>query len=139
MNNLNSVLLEGHLTQDPTLKQIESKSLCTFSIGCNRFYKKDDVNIQETSFFQIEFWGKTAENCAKYLHKGNGIRIVGRLKQERWKDANDNARQTIKVIGEHADFFPKKKQSSNSKEQENQNFEAESQVQGNTEVEEVSF
>lgn len=118
MNNLNSVLLEGHLVQDPTLKQIDESSLCTFSLGSNRYYKKEDTTVQETSFFQIEFWGKNAENCAKYLQKGSGVRIVGRLKQDRWKDAEDHSHQAVKIVGEHVDFFPrKKKKNSEAKEE----------------------
>ncbi len=109
MNNLNSVLLEGHLVQDPTQKQIEEASLCTFSLASNRYYKKETVNVQDTSYFQIEVWGKNADNCAKYLKKGSGVRIVGRLKQDRWKDAEDNSRNAVRIVAEHVDFFPKKK------------------------------
>ena len=33
--------------------------------------------------------GKLATVCAEHLSKGRGVRVVGRLKQERWDDADD--------------------------------------------------
>lgn len=112
MNNLNSVLVEGNLTKDPQEKIIEGTSLSSFSIACNRYYKKDGEQTKETSFFDVSVWGKTAEYCNKYLKKGNGVRVVGRLKQEHWVDAEGKNKYAVKIIGEHVDFFPSQKNKS---------------------------
>jgi hypothetical protein len=53
MNNLNSILIEGNLTKDPQEKSIEGNALSSFSIACNRYYKKDGEQVQETSFFNV--------------------------------------------------------------------------------------
>ncbi len=86
MNDLNSVLLEGNLTRDPESTVTKGwTTLCTFSIGVNRQYNIDDEKKEEVSFFEIETWGRLAENCFEYLSKGRGVRVVGRLKQFRWE------------------------------------------------------
>lgn len=121
MNNLNSILIEGNLTRDPQEKSIDGTALSSFSIACNRYYKKEGEQMQEVSYFHVDVWGKTAEYCNQYLKKGSGVRVVGRLKQDRWNDKDDSPQSFVKIIGEHVDFFPSKKsnkQASSRKEDE---------------------
>jgi len=112
MNNLNSVLVEGNLVRDPELRTTpKGTPVGSFTIGSNRFYKMNDESIKESSFFSIEVWGRLAENCAEYLSKGRAVRVVGRLKQDRWTDADGNAHNRIKVVAEHVEFLgPKRNQ-----------------------------
>jgi len=55
-------------------------------------------------FINIQVWGSLAKNCGTYLHKGKGVRVVGRLKQERWSDKDGGKRERIIVITEHVEF-----------------------------------
>ncbi len=108
MNDLNSVLLEGRLTADPELSYTsKGTAICKFSIAVNRKYKTDTSTQDEVSFVNIETWNKTAEACSSHLAKGRGVRVVGRIKQERWKQENRN-RSRIIIIGEHIEFLPGK-------------------------------
>ncbi len=110
MNNLNSILVEGNLTRDPELSYTpKGTAVCKFSVGCNRYYKQDDEVQQEVSFFDITVWGRQAEVCSEYLHKGRGVRVVGRLKQDRWQDPEGNNRSKVQIIAEHVEFKPKPK------------------------------
>ncbi len=108
MNSLNSVLLEGNLTRDPEFTSTgKGTSVCHFSVAANKYYKKDNENQKEVSYFDIEAWAGLADNCNQYLAKGRGVRVVGRLKQDRWidKDTGDN-KQRIKIVADHVDFKP---------------------------------
>jgi len=108
MNSLNSVLIEGNLVRDPETKDLESGAkLCTFSVATNRFYNQDSERKSEVSFFDVECWNKTAELCLKALSKGRGVRVVGRLKQDRWADKEGHNHSKVKVIGETVEFKPK--------------------------------
>ena len=83
MNDLNSILIEGRLTADPTMNYTaKGTAACTFSIAINRSYRQDQEMKEETSFLDVETWGRLAENCSEYLHKGRGVRIVGRIRQD---------------------------------------------------------
>lgn len=107
MNSLNSILVEGNLVRDPELRETpRGSSVCCFSIASNRFYKQDDDYEQETSFFEVESWAKLAETCAKTLQKGRGVRVVGRLKQDRWTGPDGKQYSKIKVVAEHVEFKP---------------------------------
>ena len=108
MNNLNSVLIEGTLTQGPKMViEDNGRTIAEFSISSERNYKKDDRYHKEVSLFDIHVFGKQAEACNEYLTKGRGVRIVGRLKQElRGDDGNVGA--NVLIIAEHVEFMPKK-------------------------------
>lgn len=106
MNSLNSVLLEGNLTAAPEVKTTaRGTKVTTMSVASNRWYKSGEEVEKETSFFEVEVWAGLAERCAD-LSKGRGIRAVGRLKQERWTDADGKNRSKIKIVAEHIEFKP---------------------------------
>ncbi|MFP4612746.1 MAG: single-stranded DNA-binding protein [Spirochaetaceae bacterium] len=107
MNSLNSILIEGNLTKDPVLAQTpKGTDVCNFSVASNRFYRQDEELQKEVSFFDVEVWAKNAQRCAEFLHKGRGVRVVGRLKQDRWSDAEGQNRSRVKIVGEHVEFKP---------------------------------
>jgi single-strand DNA-binding protein len=107
MNNLNSILIEGNLARDPTYKETaKGTPICTFSIASNRFYKSGDDTEKEVSFFDIETWSKLAGQCYNLGRKGRGVRVVGRLKQERWNDGDGKARSKVTIVAEHVEFRP---------------------------------
>lgn len=107
MNALNSILIEGNVVRDATLKETpRGTQVCTFSIASNRYYRQDDDYEQETSFFEVETWAKLAEACGKNCLKGRGIRVVGRLKQDRWTSPEGKNFSKVKVVAEHVEFKP---------------------------------
>ena len=107
MNNLNSVLIEGNLTKDPQITETTASVVCKFSIATNRYYKVNQEQQEEVSYFDIEVWAKLAERCQEYLKKGRGVRVVGRLKQDRWTDQAEQKHYRIKIVAEHVEFKPR--------------------------------
>ena len=68
---MNKVILIGNLTRDPELTDTANgTAVCRFAIAVSRDYAGADGN-RETDFFNITVWNKQAENCGKYLKKGN--------------------------------------------------------------------
>ena len=112
--SLNSVNIMGNLTRDPELKILSSgKSVCSLSIANNRVYSKNNEKVTEVSYFDIEVWGPVGENCAKYLKKGSGIIVEGRLKQDRWeKDGKTQSR--VRIAANNVHFMPKRAEGSGS-------------------------
>jgi single-strand DNA-binding protein len=107
MNNLNSILIEGNLVRDPLLRATpKGTSVCTFSLASNRFFKQDSGLEREVSFFDVETWAKLAENCYNLGHKGRGVRVVGRLKQDRWNGSDGKPHSRITIVAEHVEFRP---------------------------------
>lgn len=107
MNSLNSILVEGNLTRDPLLAQTpKGTPVCNFSVASNRFYRNNEELQKEVSFFDVEVWSKLAERCADTLKKGRGVRVVGRLKQDRWENKDGEPRSRVKIVAEHVEFKP---------------------------------
>ena len=106
--SLNSVNIMGNLTRDPEMKYTPSgKAVCSISIANNRIYVKNGEKVTEVSYFEVEVWGVVAENCSKYLTKGQGIIVEGRLRQDRWeKDGKTQSR--VRITANNIHFLPKK-------------------------------
>jgi len=106
--SLNSVNIMGNLTRDPEIKYIPSgKAVCSLSIASNHVYTKNNEKVTEVSYFDVEVWGLAAENCSKYLTKGNGIIVEGRLRQDRW-EKDGKAQSRVRISANAVHFLPKK-------------------------------
>jgi single-strand DNA-binding protein len=107
MNNLNSILVEGSLVRDPIFKHTpKGTAICTMTIATNRYHKGDSGFEKEVSFFDIEAWSKLGESIYQKAKKGRGVRVVGRLKQDRWQDTDGKNHARVKVVAEHIELRP---------------------------------
>ncbi|MDR0512425.1 MAG: single-stranded DNA-binding protein [Treponema sp.] len=105
MNNLNSILIEGNIVRDPLLRNTpKGSSVCSFSIASNRYYKQGSGFEKEVGFFEVETWGKLAEACAEHGRKGRGVRVVGRLKQDRWLGSDGKNHTRVAIVAEHVEY-----------------------------------
>ena len=119
MNNLNSILIEGNLVRDPLLRSTpKGTQVCTMSLASNRYYKQDSGFEKEVSFFEVETWSRLAESCYNKGRKGRGVRVVGRLKQDRWNGADGKQHSRITIVAEHVEFRPEFKKDENAKQTE---------------------
>ena len=118
--SLNSVNIVGNLTRDPEIKYTTSgRAVCNLSLANNRVYSKNGERQQEVSYFDIEVWGNVPENCAKYLTRGSGIIVEGRLRQDRWeKDGKTQSR--VRIVANNVHFLPKRGQEGNSQQVSNE-------------------
>jgi single-strand DNA-binding protein len=92
-------------------------AVCKFSVACNRFFKQEEETQKEVSYFDVSCWTRLAEVCGEYLKKGRGVRVVGRLKQDRWTDADSKGHSKIFIVAEHVEFKPQfKKQDADGEE-----------------------
>ena len=106
-NNLNSVIVEGNLTKDADFDSTQKGTgFCTFSVATNRYFKSGEEVMHEVSYFDVEAWGKLADSCRSLLVKGSGVRVVGRLKQDRWNSEDGKAKSRVKIVAEHIEAKP---------------------------------
>lgn len=114
MNAMNQIIIEGNVVRTPTLKETpRGTKVCTMPIAVNHFYKDSAGNdVDEVGFYDVESWGdKFTDRIAKLAMQGRGVRIVGRLKQDRWKDSDGKKHSKVFIVAEHVDFKPIKKSS----------------------------
>jgi single-strand DNA-binding protein len=84
--NLNKAMIIGNLTRDPELKNTGSgQSVASFSVATNLVWTdKSGQQQKKVEFHNITAWGKLADVCSKYLHKGSKVYIEGRLQTTDW-------------------------------------------------------
>jgi single-strand DNA-binding protein len=108
-SNLNSVLVEGNLVRDPELRTTpKGTAVCRISIASNRFYKSEKGIEEEVSYLDVDVWGNLADTVYATGRKGRGLRVVGRLKQDRWTDEEGKTRSKVKIVAEHVEFKPER-------------------------------
>lgn len=110
---MNKVILVGNLTRDPELSETPNGvAVCRFSIAVSRDYASSD-GTRETDFFNITVWRGRAENCGKYLKKGNKVAVVGSLQNRSYEDKDGIKRNITDVVANEVEFLtPKSAQNS---------------------------
>ena len=102
---MNKVILVGNLTRDPELTETPSGvAVCRFSIAVSRDYASAD-GTRETDFFNITVWRGRAENCGKYLKKGNKVAVVGSLQTRSYEDKDGIKRNVTDVVANEVEFL----------------------------------
>ena len=99
MASFNKVILIGHLTADPELRQAKDVSVTSFTIGVNRKY-----NAEETDFIRVAAWRKNAEFICRYFKKGMPILVEGYLQARSWTDEQGNTKYANDVVAEAVSF-----------------------------------
>ena len=108
MASLNKVILIGHLTADPELKQTPSGvSVTSFSIGVTRRFQRQGEQPQ-SDFINIVAWRSTAEFITKYFRKGSAICICGSIQTRSWTANDGSKRYTTEVVADEASFVERK-------------------------------
>jgi single-strand DNA-binding protein len=108
MAYLNKVFLIGNLTRDPELRTTpKGTAIGTFSLAVNRTYRDESgAAHDETTYVDIEAWGKQAELVSKYLTKGSPCMIEGRLRLDSWEDkTSGQKRSKLKVVLDNVQFL----------------------------------
>lgn len=107
MANLNKVFLLGNLTRDPELRHTATgTAVASFSIAVNRSYKGSDGDFKkEVSYFNIVVWGKSGENCAKYLAKGKSVLVEGRLANRSYETQDGQKRNITEIVADQVQFL----------------------------------
>src|SRR5512143_859725 len=109
MASFSRVTMMGNLTRDPELRyNPNGTAVCNFSLALNRRYKQGGEFKEEVSYIDVVTFGKQAENCGQYLHKGNGVLVDGRLQQRRWETDDGQKRSKVEVVATGIEFLPKK-------------------------------
>lgn len=94
---MNSVNLVGNLTRDPEARETGTTTVCSFTLAIDR--AKDGVD-----FPRIKCFGKTAENCMRYLSKGRKVAVSGRISTGSY-EKDGRTVYTTDVIADRVEFL----------------------------------
>jgi single-strand DNA-binding protein len=107
-SNINRVVLTGNLTIDPDLRSLPSgTAICKLRIASNTLRKDGTTGdwVEKPNYFDIVVWGVHGENCARYLTKGRGIAVDGRLDWREWEGDGGAKRQAVEIVADTVEFL----------------------------------
>lgn len=96
----NRAVIVGRLTRDPEVKKTQSGlSVCSFTVACDRnFKKKDDSSNEPTAdFINCVAWRGSADYIGTYGAKGNIVCVDGHI-QTRNYDKQDGTKVYVTEI-----------------------------------------
>lgn len=108
MADVNLVVLVGRLTRDPEVRYTPSgTAIAQLGLAIGRKYKDQSGQLKEdTTFVDIDVFGRQAETAGQYLAKGRTVLIEGRLQLDQWEDkTSGQKRSKLKVVGNRVQFL----------------------------------
>ena len=106
MASLNKVMLIGNVGQDPELRYTpDGNPVANFSIAVNRRRRVGEEYKDETEWFNIVCFSRTAENVNQYLSKGQKVYVEGRFQSSEYVGQDGNQRKSFEVIANEVTFY----------------------------------
>jgi len=107
MPAINSVIIAGNLTKDPTIRTTSKGApVSNFPIACSRRYKDSaGNNREEVCYIGIVAWYKLAESCHEHLRKGSAIMVEGELQSKSLKTETGQFRNIIEIKAKRIQFL----------------------------------
>lgn len=124
---LNSVALTGRLTRDVDLRYTkDGTAVGSFTIAVDRQFRSANGN-RETDFINCVIWTKSAENLAKFTHKGSLIGVEGHIQTRTYDNAQGNKVYVTEVVVENFALLEPRQTSQESQQRSANNPAAASQ------------
>jgi single-strand DNA-binding protein len=107
MASLNYVILVGNLTRDPQVRNTPGgATVADLGMAINEKYKNKNGEMQEiVTYVDVVAWGRQAEVCQQYLHKGSPVLIEGRLQLDQWESKEGEKRSKLRVRADRIQFL----------------------------------
>lgn len=107
MANFNKVIIAGNLTRDPELRYSQKgTAIARIGLALNRRWKSDSGEQQEeTTFVDVDAFGRQAEVISQYVKKGRSLLVEGRLRLDQWEDKQTGQKRSqMRVVLESFSF-----------------------------------
>ncbi len=105
--NINRVIITGNLTRDPEIRTLAQRYQRLRAARGLQWAPRRTAEGQwedDPNFFNVSVWGQQGENCKRYLSKGRGVAIDGRLRWREW-ETDGQKRQAVDIIAETVQFL----------------------------------
>ena len=100
---MNKVFLVGRLTKAPEMRTTPNGvAVCTLNVATTRYGKRD-----EADFHTVIAWRGLAENCGKFLEKGQQVAVAGHVETREYNDKNGVKRWMTEIQAEDIEFLAK--------------------------------
>ena len=110
MPDINSVMIAGNLTSDPSFRRTSNGTpVANFYIASNRRFKDNTGQWRENvCYVGVVAWYKLAESCAENLHKSSAVLVDGELQSRIWKNEDGTTRNVVEIKARRIQFLNKR-------------------------------
>ncbi|MDA3860415.1 MAG: single-stranded DNA-binding protein [Melioribacteraceae bacterium] len=119
MPEINSVVIAGNLTKDPTIRETSNRTpVVNFHVAVNRRYKNRSDHWQEdVCYVGVVAWNKLADSCKDRLKKGKAVLIYGELQSRTFKTDDNKSRTIVEIKAKRIQFLNKLSRNNGSSEE----------------------
>lgn len=102
MPSVNKAIILGHCGRDPEMRySAEGAAMTNVSVATShKWTPKGGEAKEETTWHNVQFFGKLAEIAGEYLKKGSPVFIEGRIRNREWTDKEGNKRTSTEIIAD---------------------------------------
>lgn len=98
---MNKVFVIGNLTKAPELRSTQTgASVATFTVAVQRRFKRD-----ETDYLNVVAWRGLADNCARYLVKGQKVAVCGEIQTRSYDGQDGTKRYVTEIVADDVEFL----------------------------------
>ena len=110
MNSFNSCTIIGNVGEMPSMRFTPGGSpVTTFNVAVNHKYKDKSGELKEqTNWFSVVCWNRTAELANQYLNKGSAVFVQGRLSNRNWESQDGVKHYKTEIVAERVIFLDSK-------------------------------
>ena len=103
---MNKCMISGNIGKDLELRYANSgTAVLDMTVAVKRFGKDE-----KTDWFNVVAFGKVAENCANYLHKGSKVLVIGSMQFDTYDKSDGSGKgYSSKLIAQEVEFLDSKK------------------------------
>lgn len=101
---LNKAQIIGHLGAEPETRYMPSgDAVCTFRVATTESFKDKQSGEQreQTEWHSISTFGRLAEICSQYLHKGSLVYVEGKITTRKYTDKDGIERYATGIKAEN--------------------------------------
>lgn len=102
--NLNRWVGTANLTRDPEIKTTQGGTkIAELRIAVNSRVKRGDEWVDKPNYFTVATFGAKVDAIERYLKKGSGVAIDGRLDFSEWEKDGEK-RSSVTIIADSVQF-----------------------------------
>ena len=95
-------IIIGRLGQSPRFNTAKSgTSVCSFSVAVDTGYG----DKKQTDWHGVTVFGKTAENCNRYLQKGSLVSVIGVVHLRTYQGKDGTNKASLELVGDSVTFL----------------------------------
>lgn len=99
---MNKAILVARMVTEPSVKVSQSgNKVCSFRVACDDGFG----DRKHTDFLNVVCFGKTAENCEKYLAKGRQVAVEGKIHTDSYENKEGRKVYTTEIYANNVEFI----------------------------------